>query len=49
MPTQEEMAKAYVEQIKLKADDLTKQLEVLRRHLKECEEEFTNEVTKESE
>ena len=49
MPTKEEMAKAYIEQVKLKADDLTKQLEVLRRHLEECEEEFTKEVTKESE
>ena len=40
MPTKEEMAKAYIEQIKQKVADLNKQLEVLRRHLEECEEEF---------
>ena len=47
MPTQEEMAKAYVEQIKQKVTDLNKQLEVLRRHLEECEEEFNEKESSE--
>ena len=47
MPTQEEMAKAYVEQIKQKVADLNKQLEVLRRHLEECEEEFNEKESSE--
>ena len=47
MPTQEEMAKAYVEQIKQKVAALNKQLEVLRRHLEECEEEFNEKESSE--
>ena len=47
MPTKEEMAKAYIEQIKLKVADLSKQLEMLRRHLEECEEEFNEKESSE--
>jgi len=47
MPTKEEMAKAYVEQIKVKVTDLNKQLEMLRRHLEECEEEFNEKESSE--
>ena len=47
MPTKEEMAKAYIEQIKVKVTDLSKQLEMLRRHLEECEEEFNEKESSE--
>ena len=47
MPTKEEMAKAYIEQIKVKVTDLNKQLEMLRRHLEECEEEFNEKESSE--
>ena len=47
MPTKEEMAKAYIEQIKVKVTDLNKQLEMLRRHLEECEDEFSNKESSE--
>jgi hypothetical protein len=43
MPTKEEMALAYLEQIRQKVADANKQAEMLRRHLEECEEEFNNE------
>ena len=43
MPTKDEMAEAYLAQIKQKVSEAEKQLELLRRHLKECEEEFSNE------
>ena len=49
MPTKEEMAKAYLDQVRQKVVEAERQLEVLRRHLEECEEEFTKEVLKESE
>ena len=48
MPTLDEMARGYVEQIKTKLNELEKQLEVLRRHLEECEEEFSMKKKKES-
>ena len=40
MPTKEDMALAYLEQVRQKVADANKQLEMLRRHLEECEEEF---------
>ena len=49
MPTKEDMALAYLEQVRQKVADADKQLEMLRRHLEECEEEFSTETKKESE
>ena len=48
MPTKDEMAQAYLAQIKQKVLEADKQLEMLRRHLAECEEEFSKETKKES-
>ena len=47
MPTLDEMAQGYVEQIKTKVSELERQLEVLRRHLEECEAEFSNKESSE--
>ena len=47
MPTLDEMAQGYVEQIKTKVSELERQLEVLRRHLEECEEEFNDKESSE--
>ena len=40
MPTVEQMAQGYMEQIEQKIVDLEKQLDLLRRHLQECKEEI---------
>ena len=40
MPTVEQMAKGYMEQIEQKIADVEKQLDLLRRHLQECKEEI---------
>jgi len=40
MPSVEDMAKAYTEQIVQKIVDLEKQVSVLRSHLEECEGEL---------
>ena len=48
MPTKEDMALAYLEGVRQKVADANKQLEMLRRHLEECEEEFSMEKKKES-
>ena len=40
MPTVEQMAQGYIEQIEQKVVDLEKQLDLLRRHLQECKEEI---------
>ena len=40
MPSKEEMAQAYLEQVRQKVTEAERQLELLRRHLEECEEEF---------
>ena len=47
MPTKEEMAKAYLDQVRQKVVEAERQLEVLRRHLEECEEEFTKKESSE--
>ena len=47
MPTKDEMAQAYLEQVKQKAVEAERQLEVLRRHLDECEEEFNEKESSE--
>ena len=39
MPTIEQMAQGYMEQIEQKITDLEKQLDLLRRHLQECKDE----------
>ena len=39
MPTVEQMAQGYMEQIEQKITDLERQLDLLRRHLQECKEE----------
>ena len=41
MPSKEEMAKAYIEQVKNKIAELSAQLEALNKHLEECELELT--------
>ena len=40
MPTVEQMAQGYMEQIEQKIADMEKQLDMLRRHLQECKEEI---------
>ena len=47
MPSLDEMAHGYVESIKTKLAELDRQSEVLRRHLEECEEEFTKKESSE--
>ena len=47
MPTKEEMAKAYLDQIRQKVVEAERQLELLRRHLEECEEEFNEKESSE--
>ena len=39
MPTIEQMAQGYMEQIEQKITDLEKQLDLLRRNLQECKDE----------
>ena len=39
MPTVEEMARAYIEQVEQKISSTERQLDVLRRHPQECKEE----------
>ena len=39
MPTVEQMAQGYMEQIEQKIADLEGQLDLLRRHLQECKDE----------
>ena len=39
MPTVEQMAQGYMEQIEQKIADLERQLDLLRRHLQECKDE----------
>ena len=43
MPSVEDMAKAYTDQIVQKIGDLEKQVAALRSHLEECEEELKKE------
>ena len=40
MPTVEQMAQGYIEQIEQKIVDLEGQLDLLRRHLQECKDEI---------
>ena len=47
MPSKEEMAQAYLEQVRQKVTEAERQLELLRRHLEECEEEFTKKESSE--
>lgn len=47
MPSKEEMAQAYLEQVRQKVNEAERQLELLRRHLEECEEEFNEKESSE--
>ena len=47
MPTKDEMARAYLEQVRQKVLEAERQLEVLRRHLEECEDEFNDKESSE--
>jgi len=40
MPSKDEMAQAYLDQVKQKIVDVEQQLAALRKHVAECEEEF---------
>ena len=42
MPTQEEMARAYTEQVKQKIAALNNQVKALETHLTECESQLTD-------
>lgn len=42
MPTKEEMAQAYIEQVKGKIAELGVQINALEKHLVECEQELSN-------
>ena len=41
MPSKDEMAKAYLVQMKQKVAEIEQQLAALRKHVAECEEEFS--------
>ena len=47
MPSKDEMAQAYLEQVRQKVKEAERQLELLRRHLEECEEEFNEKESSE--
>ena len=47
MPTKDEMAQAYLEGVRQKVLEAERQLELLRRHLEECEEEFNEKESSE--
>jgi len=40
MPSKEDMAKAYIEQVRNKIAELSAQLQALNKHLEECELEL---------
>ena len=40
MPSKDEMAQAYLDQVKQKIVDVEQQLAALRKHVAECEEEL---------
>jgi len=42
MPTTEEMARAYTEQVKQKIVELSTQVKALETHLTECESQLTD-------
>jgi hypothetical protein len=41
MPSKDEMAKAYIVHLKQKVAEIEQQLAALRKHVAECEEEFS--------
>jgi flagellar biosynthesis chaperone FliJ len=41
MPSKDEMAQAYILQLKQKVAEIEQQLATLRKHVAECEEEFS--------
>ena len=44
MPTKEEMARAYTEQVKQKIVELNAQVQALQTHLTECESQLTDDA-----
>ena len=40
MPSKEDMAQAYIEQVKNKIAELTAQLDALNKHVEECQSEL---------
>jgi len=43
MPSKEDMAKAYVEQVKIQLTQLKVQVDALEKHLEECKDELGEE------
>ena len=42
MPTQQEMAEAYIIQVEQKVKELEAQVAALKTHIQECKDELTN-------
>ena len=48
MPTQKEMAQAYVDNLKRERDTLSEKVHMLNQHINQCEEELKDEDKKEA-
>jgi len=44
MPSQQEMAQAYIVQVEQKLKELEAQVEALRTHIQECKDELQNDT-----